>query len=165
MTSKLVQKLGGARQLSPDRPSNSKLQVDESPMKPSTSVQHERRKPRRTLERVLTNDRSTSQRPSPSLLRSATDPVLPMLKREESDTRLAAIPLNRVAMHKRYSQREVDLHAAARANETKRKNKAKAEHELRDAITALRKPNPRMAVKEFVEDAEKRVAGSRMKSR
>ena len=112
----------------------------------------------------MTDDRSASQRPSPSLSTSATDPVLPLLKREESDTKLAAIPLKRVAMHKRYSQREVDLHAAARANETKRKNKAKAEHELQNAITALRKPNARMVMKEFVEDAEKRVAGSRMKS-
>ena len=87
------------------------------------------------------------------------------MKREKSDTSLAAIPLNRVAMHKRYSQREVDLHAASQATEAKLKQKAKVEQELQSAIAALKKPNPRMAVKELVEDAEKRVAGARSRSK
>ena len=67
-------------------------------------------------------------------------------------------------MQKRYSQREVDLHAASQAMEAKLKKKAKIDHELQSAIAALKKPNPRMAVKELVEDAEKRVAGSRSRS-
>ncbi len=122
------------------------------------------RKPRRTLERVLTDERSASQRP-PSLSRSATEPTLPKLKREVSDVTLSSIPLNRVAMHKRYSQREVDLNAASQATEAKLKKKAKVEQELHSAIAALKKPNPRMAVKELVEDAEKRVAGPHPKSK
>jgi len=79
------------------------------------------------------------------------------MKREESDTSLSSIPLNRVAMHNRYSQREVDLNAAT---EVKLKRKAKVDQELRGAIAALKRPNPRMAVKELVEDAERRVATS-----
>ncbi len=67
-------------------------------------------------------------------------------------------------MQKRYSQREVDLHAASQATEAKLKKKAKIDYELQSAIAALKKPNPRMAVKELVEDAEKRVAGSRSRS-
>ena len=69
-----------------------------------------------------------------------------------------------VAMHKRYGQREVDLHAASQATEAKLKKKAKVEQELQNAITALKKPNPRIAVKELVEDAERRVAASRSRS-
>ena len=123
------------------------------------------RRPRKTLERVLTDERSVSRKPPPSLSRSATEPVLPQLKREGSETALSIIPLNRVALHKRYSQREVDLHAASRATEAKLKQKAKVEQELQSAITALKKPNPRMAVKELVEDAERRVGGSHSRSR
>ena len=67
-------------------------------------------------------------------------------------------------MQKRYSQREVDLHAASQATEAKLQKKAKIDHELQSAIAALKKPNPRMAVKELVEDAEKRVAGPRSRS-
>lgn len=67
-------------------------------------------------------------------------------------------------MQKRYSQREVDLHAASQAMEAKLKKKAKIDHELQSAIAALKKPNPRMAVKELVEDAEKRATGSRSRS-
>lgn len=68
-------------------------------------------------------------------------------------------------MHKRYSQREVDLHAASQANESKLKQKAKVDQELQSAIAALKRPNPRMAVKELMEDAERRVARSHSRSR
>lgn len=67
-------------------------------------------------------------------------------------------------MHKRYSQREVDLHATSRATEAKLKQKARVEQELQGAIAALKKPNPRMAVKELVEDAEKRAAAPHSRS-
>jgi hypothetical protein len=87
------------------------------------------------------------------------------MKREVSDTSLSSIPLNRVAMHKRYSQREVDLHAASQATDAKLKKKAKIDQELQSAIAALKKPNARMAVKELVEDVEKRVAGPHPRSK
>ena len=124
------------------------------------------RKPRRTLERVLTDEKTTSQRRAPGLSRSNTDSVLPGLKREVSDTSLTSIPLNRVALHqsKRYSQREVDLEAVTQAAEAKLRKKASVEQELQGAIAALKRPNPRMAVKELVEAAEKRVAGVQSKS-
>ena len=67
-------------------------------------------------------------------------------------------------MHKRYSQREVDLHATSQVAEAKLKKKARVEHELQDAIAALKKPNPRMAVKELVEDAERRSTASHSRS-
>ena len=67
-------------------------------------------------------------------------------------------------MHKRYSQREVDLHATSQAAEAKLKKKARVEQELQDAIAALKKPNPRMAVKELIEDAERRATASHSRS-
>lgn len=165
MTTTLCEKLGCLKQPSPRRPTLPKAATSHNWHKPGTTLQRpQNRKPRRTLERVLTEERSASQKPTPSLLRSATDPILPQLKREASDTSLSSIPLNRVAMQKRYSQREVDLHAASQAMEAKLKTKAKIDHELQTAIAALKKPNPRMAVKELVEDAERRVAGSRSRS-
>lgn len=68
-------------------------------------------------------------------------------------------------MHKRYSQREVDLYATSQAAEAKLKKKARVEQELQDAIAALKKPNPRVAVKELVEDAERRATASHPRSR
>ena len=166
ITTALCQKLGGPKDPSPKRPTLVKAATAYAPPRPGAPSQREKgRRPRRTLERVMTDERSTFQRPLPSLSRSVTEPNLPQLKREKSDTSLSAIPLNRVAMHKRYSQREVDLYAASQATETKLKQKAKVEQELHSAIAALKKPNPRMAVKELVEDAEKRVAGARSRSK
>ena len=87
------------------------------------------------------------------------------MKRQVSDTCLWSIPLNKVAMSKRYNQREVDLRAASQATEAKMKKKASIEQELRGAIAALKKPNPRMAVKELVEATEKRAAGPHSRSK
>lgn len=165
LTTLLCQKLGGPKRPSPRRLPMAKSASSYASPKPGASAQREQiRRPQRTLEHVLTDERSTSQRPPPSLSRTATDPVLPRVKREVSDTSLSSIPLNRVAMHKRYSQREVDLHATSQANEAKLKKKSRVEQELRGAIAALKKPNPRMAVKELVEDAERRAAASHSRS-
>lgn len=164
LTTLLCQKLGGPKQPSPKRPRLVTSASSYASLKPGASVQRQQtRRPRRTLERVLTDERFASQKPPPSLSRSATDPVLPRVKCEVSDTSLSSIPLNRVAMHKRYSQREVDLHATSQATEAKLKKKARVEQELQGAIAALKKPNPRMAVKELVEDAERRAAASHLR--
>ena len=165
LTTLLCQKLGGPKQPSPRRRPLLKSASSYASLKPGASVQRQRiRKPRRTLERVLTDERFASQKPPPSLSRSATDPVLPQVKREVSDTSLSSIPLNRVAMHKRYSQREIDLHATTQATEARLKKTARIEQELQGAIAALKKPNPRMAVKELVEDAERRAAAPHSRS-
>ena len=136
--------------------------------RPGALVQRRQpRQSRRTLERVLTEERSESRIPPPHLSRSITDSALPRLKREVSEASLSSIPLSNMAISKsrRYSQREVDLSAIFKANEAKLKKKALVEQELKGAIDALKKPNPRMAVKELVEAADKRAAGSNMRSR
>ncbi len=165
----LRQKLGGHKTPSPMRPPLVKAaSSSQLAQKPGTAMQRSGvRKARATLERVLTDEKSASQRRAPGLSRSKTDSALPGLNREVSDTSLTAISLNRVALHKskRYSQREVDLNGVSQAVEAKLKKKASVEQELRGAIATMKEPNPRMAVKELVEAAERRVAGSHSRSK
>ncbi|KAI4193840.1 MAG: hypothetical protein LQ348_002766 [Seirophora lacunosa] len=159
----LCKKLGGPLPHSPGRPALRKAPPPMRPPKPGAAVERpQSRQVRRTLERVLT-DENTTRRPAPALSRSATDSVLPDLKREPSDTPLSNVPSKRPTFHKanRYSQREVDLGAVSQAAEAKAKRKANVEQELQGAIAALKRPNPRMAVKELVEAAEKRAERAR----
>lgn len=124
--------------------------------------------PRKTLERDLAFKKPFSRRPQPpSLLRSATAPALPGLKRESSEVPLSDIPLKRpsVEKSKRYSQREVDLSAISTATEAKLRRKASVEEELRGAIATLKKPNRTLAVKELVESFDQRVPGAGASSR
>jgi len=164
----LRRKLGGPKTPSPMRPPLVKAaSSSQLAQKPGTTIQRSGvRKPRATLERVLTDEKSASQRRTPGFSRSNTDSALPGLKREVSDTSLTAISLNRVALHKskRYIQREVDPRGVSQAIEAKLKKKASVEQELRGAIATIKKPNPRMAVKELVDTAERRVAGSHSRS-
>ncbi|KAL8694358.1 MAG: hypothetical protein Q9218_000995 [Villophora microphyllina] len=161
----LCKKLGGPLPLSPTRPALKKTtSTIARPPKPGAAVKRPPPQPRRTLERVLTDDR-TSRKRTPTLCRSATDSILPNLKREPSEVSLNAVPRSRSTLHKskRYSQREVDLSATSQAAEAKMRKKANIEQELQGAIAALKKPNPRMAVKEFVEAAERRADGAKTK--
>ncbi|KAL8859416.1 MAG: hypothetical protein Q9178_004094 [Gyalolechia marmorata] len=159
----LCKKLGGPLSRSPARPALKR--VGSSSLKPSKpGAAMKRAQPRqagRTLERVLTDDR-TSQKPAPQLFRSATDSAVPSLKREPSEMSLSNVPVARPTLHhsKRYSQREVDLTAVSQAKEAKMK-KAELEQELQGVIATLKRPNPRMAVKEFVESAERRATGAK----
>lgn len=155
-------------QHSPARPPLVKAATFDDLRRPGTTLRRQlMQKSRRTLERVLTDERIASRRPVPSLSRSATDSVLPGLKREDSAVSLHSIPATKLDVQnsRRYSQREVDLSAATQAYEARLKRKAKVEKELQGAIAALKKPNPRMAVKELVEAAERRAAASNSRSR
>ena len=168
MSKMLCQKLGGPKQHSPARPPLVKAATVGDLLRPGTTLRRQpMQKSRRTLERVLTDERIASRRPTPPLLRSATEPTLPGLKREGSVVSLYAIPPTKLDIQhsRRYSQREVDLSAATQAYEAKLKKKAKVEQELQGAIATLKKPNPRMAVKELVEAAERRAAASNSRSR
>ena len=148
---------------SPKRPALVKsASVNVTSAKPGAVISRQPpKKPRQTLERVLTDAKPARQRKMPSLSRSATEPILPHLKREVSDTSLSTISINRVALSKRYGQREVNLCAASQVNEAKLSKKASIDKELQGAIAALKKPNPRMAVKELIDAADKRASDSR----
>ncbi|KAL8651241.1 MAG: hypothetical protein Q9210_003376 [Variospora velana] len=144
MSAMLCKKLGGPLTHSPARPALRRAPSSMRPPKPGAAVERpQSRQVRRTLERVLTDEKAT-RRPAPALSRSATDSVLPDLKREPSDTLLSNVPCKRSTFHKsnRYSQREVDLGAVSQAAEAKAKRKANVEQELQGAIAALKRPNP-----------------------
>lgn len=129
----------------------------------------------RSLRRVLTDERY-SRAPSRgplgaiSLMRSATNPTVPGLKREASETpSLGAIPaaesqsmlVNRggVLKSKKFSQREVDLSVLAQATVPDAKSKkANLEAELKEAISALKRPNRQLAGRTIVETAERRIS-------
>lgn len=107
-----------------------------------------------------------------SLMRSATAPIVPGLKREASEApSLSSIPTADaqsleakrpgVLSSKRFSQREVDFSSlAAPEVNPKAKKQAKIEMELKEAISALKKPNRELVGKDIVETAEKRTASA-----
>lgn len=151
------------------------------PRKPGEPEERSRpdKKPRKPLSRVATETNYTTTKPVPSIPRSATDSLtIPNLKRESSEIPLDLIPRlsnqtsNQASNSRRsanilekmrFKQREVDLNAMSAANEAKLKKKAEVEEKLREAITALKKPNRALAGKEIVE--EQRGVGDRARQR
>jgi len=134
-------------------------------------------KPRQSLKRVLTDDRerrSMSRGPNKkiALMRSATMPIIPGLKREVSEApSLSSIPTadsqsleasrGGVLNSKRFSRREVDLGSLIPEMNSKAKKQAIIDAELKEAISALKKPNRELAGKALAETAEKRSISSR----
>ena len=124
-------------------------------------------KRRKTLERVLTDDRLTRPGPTASLVRSNTDSAIPRIKREASEVSLSEVPVAKglKAMPRQYSQREVDLAAVSRVAEARLQRKQLIEQEKNAAIALLKKPNARMAVVDLVESKDQREAGAKARSR
>ncbi|KAK5652553.1 hypothetical protein OQA88_10314 [Cercophora sp. LCS_1] len=118
----------------------------------------------RTLERVLSKERmrrSVSRGPSTALalMRSASVTHIPGLKREGSEPLMSMIPKRETSSLKEKPSNLASRNAAFGIGEDARaKKKALVEAELKDAISALKKPNRALAVKELVEAAEKRVS-------
>lgn len=109
------------------------------------------------------SDTQTTFRP-PSLLRSATDSII---KREMSEVPLSAIPHLRdsrppsrsrqPSIHLQHlNRRQIDLNELSVATDAKLKRKAAIDEELKEAITALKKPNRGLAIKDYVEAAKQR---------
>ena len=161
----VCKQLGGILEPSPPRRSLHKIITTSriGPKGGTSTQQSQNRKPRKTLERVPTDNKIASQNRPPSLARSATDSALPNLKRELSEAPLSAIPATKQILLQ--SRREVDLTAIFQATEAKRKRKEAIDEELQGAIAALKKPNPRLAVKDLVESAERRTGRIDVKSR
>ncbi|KAK5134132.1 hypothetical protein LTR08_006907 [Meristemomyces frigidus] len=157
-------KLGGP---SAPTPVKRKAVASRKPGEPATRQAPERQ-PRKPFARISSdalNHRSSS-RPAPSLLRSATDSdsLLAHIKRENSETpqpldlipRLPQPRKQRTSLLHSLSstRREVDWSATALANDAKLRKKADLDEKLREAITALRKPNRALAVREVAESAD-----------
>ncbi|PQE06339.1 hypothetical protein CJF32_00002060 [Rutstroemia sp. NJR-2017a WRK4] len=129
-------------------------------------------KTNRSLQRALTDSRdrrsmSIGSNKAISLMRSATESSLPSLKRETSEApSLSGIPAAEskplyasrggVLNTKRFSQREVDMSSLAPDLTSKAKKQAVIEAELKDAISALKKPNRELAGKALAETIEQR---------
>ena len=131
-----------------------------------------------SLKRVLTDEKARDRRSmshgrgrSISLMRSATAPIVPGLKREASEApSLSGIPAadsqslkaSRLGVlnSKRFSQREVDLTSLAPDVNPKAKKQLNIEAELKEAISALKKPNRELAGRDVAESAEKRTASA-----
>jgi len=109
-------------------------------------------------------------------MRSATMPIVPGMKREASEApSMSSIPIAEsqsveasrggLLNSKRFSRREVDLSSMAPKTNTKADKQAVIEAELKEAISALKKPNRELAGKSIVETAEKRSASISRKSK
>lgn len=84
------------------------------------------------------------------------------IKREGSETPLTSIPtVSRpgILNTKRFSQREVDL-SIPKARVDKLMQKKKVDEELKTAISTLKRPNRGLAVKDLVDNAERRTLAS-----
>jgi DNA replication regulator SLD3 len=139
-------------------------------------------KTNRSLQRALTDSRdrrsmSIGSNRAISLIRSATESSIPSLKRETSEApSLSGIPAAEskplyasrggVLNTKRFSQREVDMSSLAPDLTSKAKKQAAIEAELKDAISALKKPNRELAGKSLAETLERRsVSASHPRSK
>jgi DNA replication regulator SLD3 len=115
----------------------------------------------KTLERVLSHERmrrSISRGPSGALalMRSASATAIPGLKRECSEPLISMIPRGELKdKPPNLLSRRAHLNGG---EDAKAKKKAAVDAELKDAISALKKPNRALAVKEFVDAAERRAS-------
>jgi DNA replication regulator SLD3 len=157
----ISRKLGGP-DLSPKRPISSSRTTSSSRTKPGTAIDTRRRSiPRRTLERVLSEEQSSRQSTPPVLMRSATAPLGGGGGRDSAEP--IQRPGSRGSLQKSHSftNREVDLVASSIAHNAKQKklaSLAKQKKDLDAAICALKKPNRSLVGMEIMADVEKRSA-------
>ncbi|GAM41441.1 hypothetical protein TCE0_042r14565 [Talaromyces pinophilus] len=175
----IKKKLGGASEVSPSRPvPKLKSSTSTSGSKGQSGVgdgkkAQPQQKPRRTLQRVLTDEQTFASQRSrhPSLMRSSTTPALQEVKRESVEPSLPSLGgsvRGGIQIARRVDKREVDLNAVAKAHEAKLKKMntlIEQKKELDAAINALRKPNRELVSKEVADQAEKRTFSSSRKSR
>ncbi|KAK0729354.1 DNA replication regulator SLD3-domain-containing protein [Apiosordaria backusii] len=114
----------------------------------------------RSLQRALSNERmrrSVSREPSKAiaLMRSASATAIPGLKREGSEPLLMGM----IPRPDKSSLKEKPTNVFPRGEDLKAKKKAQVDAELKDAISALKKPNRALAVKEFADAVDKRASG------
>ncbi|KAF7131334.1 hypothetical protein CNMCM5793_004448 [Aspergillus hiratsukae] len=162
---KLITRKLGVSGISPlaKQSSGTKKTSRTEPGKPAER-QSSQRNPRRSLQRVLTDQQTASQGRPPSLGRSNTVPSQLEVKRESMEPLLPVLSVSArggIQKPKRAENREVDLNAVARQHEAKLKKVQmlmEQKKELDAAINALRKPNRELVAKDIAEDADKRTS-------
>lgn len=167
-------KLGGPAHTSPQK--RKAMKPPTTSRKSGEPKEPDTKKSRRSLARVATDTmRRTTERVTPSLNRSATDSALfAGIKREVSEAPLSAIPFQRspsknnrrsMSQFRHLEGRELDLTTPSAAVTAKLKQKQRVEDELKEAITALKKPNRGLAAGSYAEDIERRSLGPVSRSR
>ncbi|KAI9728613.1 MAG: hypothetical protein M1828_002719 [Chrysothrix sp. TS-e1954] len=132
-----------------------------SKVAPGTEIKRPRPSKIKSAHRTQdNNDRSAKDKP-PSLLRSVTDSHVQGIKRGQSasprdasmftDARRSLSRSNSIVQSRQIAQREVNMDAIAKYNDSRGKKKVESEHELKAAIAALKKPNRSLAVKDYAE--------------
>ncbi|KAJ0159981.1 hypothetical protein CTA2_8798 [Colletotrichum tanaceti] len=155
----ISRKLGGPVIIAPPQPKakpSSSVATSKSDTRPGAAAKRPLKPATKNIEKALFREqsrRSVSRGPSNAiaLLRSATSANIPGFKRETSD-------LDRKPSGDRMGllSRSNSLTAL---DDVKAQKKALVEAELKDAITAIRRPNRDLAGKAVVEAAEKRTSG------
>lgn len=158
-------KLGGPVIQAPKEKAKTVVASKPKPGAPAKRVTATKKENERTLQRVLSNERmkrSVSRGPGGTiaLLRSASATAIPGLKREGSEPLLGMIPKGEAVAVKEKNVSIFSRSAGSLGNneDAKAKKKARLEAELKEAISALKKPNRALAGKEIVEEAERRTA-------
>jgi hypothetical protein len=134
---------------------------------PETSAgELQAKKPRRTLQRVLTGESIAPGDKIPSLALLPPAAKVPVLKRESSElVLLSQLKHARGGIQKprNLDNREVDLDTVAKRHEAKLKKMntlLEQKKELDAAIKALRKPNRELVAREFLEVLPKKASTS-----
>lgn len=168
----IKRKLGGPSINSPPRPAHRSKSSSKMQSGSAAAKQQQPQKSRRTLLRVLTDEKTASLKRHPSLPRSNTAPSVQDVKRESMEPSLPLLNTSvrgGIQKPKRVDNREVDLNAVAKQHEAKLKKMnmlMEQKKELDAAINALRKPNRELIAKNIAETAERRVSsGSSRKSK
>jgi DNA replication regulator SLD3 len=167
-------KLGGPAHTSP--PKRKAMRPPTTSRKSGEPKEPDSKKSRRSLARVVTDTtRMSTDRVTPSLSRSATDSaLLKGIKREGSEAPLSAIPFQRspsrdnrrsMSQYRHLEGRELDLTTPSAAVTAKLKQKQRVEEDLKEAITALKKPNRGLAAGGYVDEVERRGLGQTGRSR
>ncbi|CCC10225.1 hypothetical protein SMACR_02802 [Sordaria macrospora] len=163
-------KLGGPVIQAPKEKAKTVVASKPKPGAPAKRVTATKKENERTLQRVLSNERmkrSVSRGPGGTiaLLRSASATAIPGLKREGSEPLLGMIPKGEAVAVKEKNVSIFSRSAGSLGNneDAKAKKKARLEAELKEAISALKKPNRALAGKEIVEEAERRTAQPKSK--
>ncbi|KAK7421917.1 hypothetical protein QQX98_001911 [Neonectria punicea] len=157
-------KLGGPVIVQPSKSRSLKRSSSKREQKPGAATKRPSQQPR-TLQRALSTDqlhrRSISRGPSNmiALMRSATSTPVPGIKREDSEP--AALKGALRADSDLLNRRSGSLSRStsmSNVGDNKASKKALVEAELKDAISALRKPHRGVVSKEVVDAAERRTS-------
>lgn len=172
----LNQKLGGPVAAPPPRTkksattSNTEVTAITTPalVKPGTAAKRPATMPsRKSLDKIFESDqqkRKASRRPVDVLarMRSATPAAIPGLKREGSEP----LSLDRIPSLNEKSRNMLARSVSnAGIDELKTQRKLKVEAELKEAISALKKPNRQLVGNSIADELEQRAASSHPRSK